>query len=133
MSRFHTALRRAFVARLGTDLGAKVYSSPPSNVSPPYILVGAIVAEPVETKASPAAFHLVAVESWVQSRSPADLDALTDAVVTRLTASNLTDAEAALSRPILHGTEADTWNPDAAGGPTIGRVQTFRLFAQPVV
>ncbi|MGI4876654.1 MAG: tail completion protein gp17 [Janthinobacterium lividum] len=129
---FHRAVRLAVVARLGLapTLGAGVYSSPPTGTNPPFILVGAITSDEPLTKGGSDAFYSVAVESWVQGQSPTLLDVLSDAVARRLNGAPLADADCQLGAPDFIA-ETDTWNPDAVGGPTLGRVQTFRIFAQP--
>lgn len=133
MTQFSRPIRRAVYARLKGQIGAPAYSSPPANLDPPYALIGAIAAETAETKTSAAAFYTFAVEAWVQSRSPEDLDTLSDAIAARFDRADLTDAQATLSRPIFVGPPVDTWNPEAPGGPTLGRVLTFRLLAQPTI
>lgn len=134
---FHRAVRRALIAQLKMGGGptidgvvVPIYSSPPTNLKPPFVLVGSIVAEEPLSKGEPDSFYNAGVESWVQSNSPDQLDALCDDVSVRLEGVQLTSVIATLSAANL-AQEQDSFNPDAPGGPILGRVQTFRLFAQP--
>lgn len=129
---FHRVIRVAIFELLsGAGVGAPVHSSPPADLRPPVVLIGAIVADEPLTKDDGAGWYSVAVESWVQTASPAILDELTDNVSAALDNVQLVSADAELSAANLV-TEQDTFNPDAAITPTLGRVQTFRIFAQPL-
>lgn len=130
MSVFHRVIRVAVFDLLSAvDFGAPVHSSPPPNLRAPIILIGAIAADEPLTKDDSSGWYSFSVESWVQSASPAELDGMSDGVATALDNVKLESVEAELSDANFIS-EQDSFNPDSPGGPTLGRVQTFRVFAQ---
>jgi hypothetical protein len=126
---FHRALRAAVYARLieAPALPAPAFSSPPANLRYPVIVIGQVVLEEKIDKTSRDGWYLVGVESATQGQSPAEMDAISDAVEQRLDGAELVSSTVDFSKPAIIA-EDDDANPDAPGGPINVRLQRFRVF-----
>lgn len=131
MTVHRAASRTAIYARLtgGASIGAKVYSNPPTNIAIDHILIGDIQAERAEDKDDPGGWYIASIETWSQTFSPAALEAVADAVVTRMTAMPLALNGRAFTTPEYTG-ETPASVPAEAGGPLYGRILSFRFHAE---
>jgi hypothetical protein len=131
MSRYRAATRAALVAALkaAPDLGAPVYANPPTNLVEKLILIGDIAFEEPISKTEPGGWCNFNIEVWFQTFSPAEVDGIADAVVTRLDGQTPAMAGRDFSPAMFIGEQVQTL-PIEAGGPVFGRILAFRIFVE---
>lgn len=129
MSRYRAVARAALVAHLkdGPALGAAVYSNPPRNHTGQLILVGDIIAEPPEDKGGQGGFYNANIEIWSHTFSPAEVDAIADAVIGRLEDAVMTSPGRTFHAALFAGEQVQGAQ-DEADEPVFGRILAFRFY-----
>lgn len=127
----HKAIRRAVHAALAAApaLPWPVRSRFDRDSRPPAIVIGAIVSDGELTKdGGGEGFWLIAVEAWVPTTSPLELDDMSAAIAGRLAGVAPQAPDGLEFSELIPDAEDEEVHPDAPGGqPLHSRTMTYRL------